>query len=317
MLVEMSIGIAVAFATALLRFPFWSLTGDRAPYAFNFLAVVIAAVLAGWRGGLVALAVGQLIISYLLVPPFYSIAIADSERLGGLIVATISQALILVIIALYQREVDKGTAERERRMELLGHALREIDHRTTNNYQTVLALIHMQAQRSNGAELQDALHQIADRIGAIAKASEKLAMQSADLESVRLDDYLCELCGHIEQGLSRDEVEVDCDVMPCTVGPDRAVALSIIVNELVTNSLKHAFADGASGRVSISGKVNGGGLELTVSDNGDGIKPTKSRTRVGLGTNLVESYVRQLGATYYVDSSGDGTSHRILVPGIA
>jgi two-component sensor histidine kinase len=301
----------------LLRFPFWSLTGDRAPYALNFLAVVIAAVLAGWRGGLVALAVGQLLISYLLVPPFYSIDIADSERLGGLIVTTVSQALILVVIALYQREVDKGTAERERRMELLGYALREIDHRTTNNYQTVLALIHMQAQRSNGAELQDALHQIADRIGAIAKASGKLALQSADLESVRLDDYLCELCGDIEHGLSRAEVEVDCDIMPCTVGPDRAVALSIIVNELVTNSLKHAFADGASGRVSVSGKVNGGGLELTVSDNGDGFKPTKSRTRVGLGTKLVESYVRQLGATYYVDSSDDGTSHRILVPGIA
>jgi two-component sensor histidine kinase len=300
-----------------LRVPFWSLTGERAPYAMNFLAVVIAAVLAGWRGGLVALAVGQLFSWYLLVPPYYSIGVADSERVAGLVIATVSQALILVVIWLYQREVDKGTAERERRLELLGHALREIDHRTTNNYQTVLALIHMQAQRSTSTELQEALHQIADRIGAIAKASEQMAIRSADLESVRLDDYLCELCGHIELGLSRDEVQVDCEVMPCTVGPDRAIALSIIVNELVTNSLKHAFQDGASGRVRVSGKVNGGGLELTVSDNGDGIKPARSRTRTGLGTKLVETYIRQLGATYDVDSSDGGTSHRILVPDIA
>ena len=300
-----------------LRIPFSGLTGDRAPYALNFLAVVIAAVLAGWRSGVVALAAGQMLSWYLLVPPYYSIAVADSERLAGFVIATISQALILVIISLYQWEVDKGTAERERRVELLGHALREIDHRTANNYQTVLALIHMQAQRSAGSELQAALQQIADRIGAIAKASEQLAIRSDDLESVRLDNYLCELCGHIEQGLSREEVEVDCDVMPCTVGPDRAIALSIIVNELVTNSLKHAFSDGASGRVSVSGKVNGGGLELTVSDDGDGIKPARSRTRVGLGTKLVETYIRQLGATYDVDSSDGGTSHRILVPGIA
>ena len=300
-----------------LRIPFSDLTGDRAPYALNFLAVVIAAVLAGWRSGAVALAAGQMLSWYLLVPPYYSIAVADSERLAGFVIATISQALILVIISLYQWEVDKGTAERERRVELLGHALREIDHRTANNYQTVLALIRMQAQRSAGSELQAALQQIADRIGAIAKASEQLAIRSDDLESVRLDNYLCELCGHIEQGLSREEVEVDCDVMPCTVGPDRAIALSIIVNELVTNSLKHAFSDGASGCVRVSGKVNGGGLELTVSDNGDGIKPARSRTRVGLGTKLVETYIRQLGATYDVDSSDGGTSHRILVPGIA
>jgi two-component system, sensor histidine kinase PdtaS len=315
--VELSIGIAVAAAMVLLRVPFAGLTGDRAPYALNFLAVVIAAVLAGWRGGLVALFVGQLFSWYLLVPPYYSIAVADPERLAGLVIATMSQSLILVVISLYQREVDKGTAERERRVELLGHALREIDHRTTNNYQTVLALIHMQAQRSASSELRNALHQIADRIGAIAKASEQLAMRSADLESVRLDDYLCELCGHIEQGLSRDEVEVDCDVMPCTVGPDRAIALSIIVNELVTNSLKHAFSNGSSGRVSVSGKVNGGGLELTVRDNGNGISPVKSRARVGLGTKLVETYIKQLGATYDVDSSDGGTSHRILVPGVA
>jgi two-component sensor histidine kinase len=315
--VELSIGVAVAVAMVLLRVPLTSLTGDRAPYALNFLAVVLAAVLAGWRSGLVALAVGQLFAWYLLVQPFYSVGIADSERFAGLVVATSSQALILLVIALYQREVDKGTAERERRVELLGHALREIDHRTTNTYQTFLALIHLQAQRSSGPEMQEALHQVGDRIAAIAKASEQLAIRSAELESVRLDDYLCELCGHIERGLSRDEVEVVCEVTPCIIGPDRAVALSIIVNELVTNSLKHAFSNGASGRVSITGKVNGGGLELTVSDNGSGIKPTKPRTRSGLGTKLVETYLRQLGATYHVDSSTVGTSHRILVPDIA
>jgi two-component sensor histidine kinase len=309
--------MAVAAVMLAARLPFVPLVGDRAPYALIFLAVVLAAVLAGWRSGLVALVLGQVLTWYLIVPPYGTFAIPDTERLFGLVIATMSQALILLVITLYQREVDKGTAERERRVELLGYALREIDHRTTNNYQTVLALIHMQAQRSTNAELKEALSQIADRIGAIAKASEQLAMRSAELEGVRLDDYLCELCSHIERGLSRDEVEVDCDLMPCTVGPDRAIALSIIVNELVTNALKHAFSDGRAGLVRIEGKVNGGGLELTVSDNGDGMRPIKSRTREGLGTKLVDTYVRQLGATHKVDSSGHGTLHRIVVPGIA
>ncbi|QNP46527.1 DUF4118 domain-containing protein [Sphingomonas sediminicola] len=154
------------------------IANDRAPYALNFLAVVTAAMLAGWRSGLVALVVGQLLIWYAIVPPAWSFSIPDAERAGGLIIATFSQLLVLLVIGLYQREVDKGTAERERRMELLNHALNEIDHRTRNNHQTVLALVQLQAQRSSDDNVRAALHQVADRIQAIAHASERLALRS-------------------------------------------------------------------------------------------------------------------------------------------
>ena len=301
----------------LARLPFSVLTGDRAPYALNFLALVIAAVLAGWRSGLLALVVGQLLTWYLIVPPYFSFEVIDSQRFGGLVMATVSQALVLLVIALYQREVDKGTTERERRMELLAHALHEIDHRTSNNYQTVLALIHLQTQHATNSEIKKALRQVSDRIGAIAKASEQLAFRSDNLAKVRIDEHLCELCGHIEQGLSRDGVEIQCEVTACSAPADSAIALSMIVNELVTNALKHAFPEGRPGLVLIEGTVNGHGLELTVSDNGRGMKPVKSRARVGLGTRLIENYVRQLGATYEVDSSDDGTSHKITVPDVA
>ena len=124
--------------------------------------------------------------------------------------------LILLIIALYQREIDKGTAERERRMALLDHALNEIDHRTRNNHQTVLALIHLQAQRSTDDGMKSALQQVADRIQAIAHATERLALRSGNLERVRLDDHLCGLCEQIERGLSRTNINVDCDVEEIT-----------------------------------------------------------------------------------------------------
>lgn len=315
-LVELSIGVTVALAMVALRMPFAALAGDRAPYALNFLAVVLAAVLAGWRSGLVALLVGQWLIWYVIVPPYYSISAGDPERLAGLVIASISQLLILLVIALYQREVDKGTAERERRMELLHHALREIDHRTSNNYQTVLALIHLQAQRSSEGELREALLQISDRIGAIAKASEQMALRSATLESVRLDDHLCELCDYIERGLSGDEIDVDCEVSECTAEPDRAIAISIIVNELVTNALKHAFVEGNAGRVQVIGKTDEGAFELTIADNGNGMKPRNSRIRGGLGTKLVETYVRQLSAQHEVISSDSGTTHRLVIPNL-
>ncbi len=204
-------------------------------------------MLAGWRSGLVALVLGQLLIWYAIVPPYFSFEIPDGERLGGLLIATFSQALVLLVIALYQREVDKGTAERERRMDLLDHALNEIDHRTRNNHQTVLALIHLQAQRSTDDGVKSALQQVADRIQAIAHATERLALRSGDLERVRLDDHLCGLCEQIERGLSRQNVSVDCDVEEITTSADKAIPIAIIVNELVTNALKHAFDGQGSG----------------------------------------------------------------------
>lgn len=313
LLVEFVIGAAIALLMFFVRVPISGLTGDRAPYALNFLAVVLAAVLAGWRSGLISLAVGQLLILYVLIPPYYSFAVQGSERLGGFGVATVSQALVLLVIALYQREVDKGTAERERRMELLNHALNEIDHRTRNNHQTVLALVQLQAQRSSDDDVRAALHQVADRIQAIAHASERLALRSGDLEHVRLDDHLCGLCEQIERGLSRQHVNVSCDVEEITTSADKAIPIAIIVNELVTNALKHAFDGREEGKVFVKGRMNGE-LKLTITDNGVGMKGRSAGKRGGLGTKLVENFARQLGARHEVVSTETGTMHAFTIP---
>ena len=312
-LVEVSIGIAAAVAMVLIRLPLSDFTGDRAPYALIFLAIVIACVLAGWRSGLIALVLGQLLTWYAIVPPFFSIGVADSERLAGLIIATFSQALILVVIALYQREIDKGTAEREKRMALLDHALNEIDHRTRNNHQTVLALIHLQAQRSTHDGVKDALLQVADRIQAIAHATERLALRSGDLGRVRLDDHLCGLCEQIERGLSRQNVNVSCDVEQITTSADKAIPIAIIVNELVTNALKHAFDGRDEGRVVVTGRMNGT-LRLTITDDGVGMKGRAAPKRGGLGTKLVENFAKQLGAQHEVTTTETGTTHALLIP---
>lgn len=313
-LVEVGIGITAAMTMVAARLAMGDIAGDRAPYALNFLAVVLAALVAGWRAGLIALVLSQLLTWYAIVPPHWSMAIADPERLGGFIIASTAESLVLLIVALYQREVDKGVREREQRLQLLNHALNEMDHRTTNNYQTVLALVHLQAQRSSEPNVKTALEQVTDRITAIAKASERMAMRSADLQSVRLDDHLCELCDHIEKGLSRDEIKVACDITPCSAHIERVVSISIIVNELVTNALKHAFDDGSPGRVEVAGHVNGGGFELTVTDNGRGMKPSKARRQGGLGTKLIDTFVRQLGAQHEVVASDKGTMHRLVIP---
>lgn len=208
-LVEIAIGLAVPLVMIGLRMPLQGFAGDRAPYAFMFVSAALATLLAGWRSGVLAVFVGQLLTWYVVIQPSWSFALPTSEVRSGLIIATISQLLTVLIIGLYQREVDKGTREREQRVALLNEALNEIDHRTRNNYQTVLAMIDLQSRRATAAPVQQALRQVSDRIQAIANASQQLAARSSDLDTVRLDDHLCGLVQQIERGLSRDGIDVD------------------------------------------------------------------------------------------------------------
>jgi len=314
-LVEIGVAMLAIASMVGLRLALGAITGDRAPYALNFLAVVLATVAAGWRSGLLTLAISQLLIFYIVVPERWTFTFKSTDLMSGFFVATVSEALILLIIALYQREVDKGTAERDRRMELLDHALNEIDHRTRNNYSTVLAVVQLQVQRAQDAKVKTALQQVADRIQAIAGAADRLAIRSADLDRIRLHDHLCGLVNQIERGIARDGIDVECEVDEVSASPDAATSISIIVNELVTNAIKHAFNGERSGSVWVRGKA-GEKFELTVVDDGGGIVRPGKKDGSGLGTKLVESFVRQLNAKHEVLSTEQGTTHRLIIPNL-
>jgi len=298
------------------RLTLMPLLGQQAPYAFIFLGVVIAAVLAGWRSGLIALAAGQVITWYAIVEPRWSVGVLNSESVSALLFATASQLLILAVIYFYQREVRHASAEQERQMDLLSEALKEIDHRTKNNYQTIVAVILLQAQRAKDPTVRQALQDAADRVKAVSLASDQLALRSEDLGTVRLGDHLRELCHQIRRGMSRDGVQVECDFTDASASAEKAISLSIVVNELVTNALKHAFHDVADGVIRVSSKQSPDGMAVVVEDNGAGLKPARSASRGGLGTRLVERFVNQIGATHQVKSSSAGTVHTILVPSL-
>jgi two-component sensor histidine kinase len=311
-LTAIAIGFAFGILAVLSRYALTPIAGNIAPYAFVFAAVTVAAILAGWRSGLTACLVGQYLSFVVVVAPG-GVPAQPYQPVAGLIISTISQLIVLVTIALYQREVDKGTAERDARLRLLDDALREIDHRTRNNYQTVLSMVLLQSRRSADEKVRLALQQVADRIEAVAAASQQLTVHSQGLEGVRLDDHLCGLVSMIERGLSRDEIKVECEVDDVTASADAATSISIIVNELVTNALKHAFNGEGSGHVWVKGKA-GSPFELIVADDGRGMNSTRRDGYNGLGSRLVESFARQLGAAHEIVSSDKGTAHRLVIP---
>lgn len=312
LLVEFAVGITFPLLMVALRLALVPLFGEQAPFALVFVGVVGAAVVAGWRAGLLALLVGQLLTWYLLIEGGGDV---DHLRyLGGLLLAAVSQAVALVIVALYQREVDRVSHERETQMGLLERALKEIDHRTVNNYQTVLAVVLAQAKAADSAEVRHALTQVADRIRAIATASRQLALSSESLEEVRVADHLQELCAQIERGLSRDGVRLDYAFDDIAMSPVHTTCVSIILNELVTNALKHAFPDGHEGTIRVRLTETRKGCELTIEDDGVGIGNNGHSRGGGLGSRLVDMFAKQLRARHQVEAGAPGTRHRLAIP---
>lgn len=174
----------------------------------------------------------------------------------------------------------------------------------------------LQAQRSATPEVRAALQQAADRVNAVALASEHLALRSENLGTVRLGDHLCELCAQISRGLTHEGVKLECDVANITASADKAIHLSIIVNELVTNALKHAFRDRGEGVIRVRTGTADQGVAIIVEDNGAGMGARGANGRAGLGTRLVERFVSEIGAAHQVSSSPGGTVHNILVPSL-
>jgi two-component system, sensor histidine kinase PdtaS len=313
-LVEIGIGVSFPLFMALSRLALVPWTGEFAPFALVFVGVVGAAVLAGWRSGLLSLVVGQALVWYLVMEPRFTFGPKEGGQVGALLLASIAQLLALVIIALYQREVDAAWSKSEAQMGLLQQALREIDHRTTNNYQTVLALILAQSRRAGAGPVKEALQQVADRITAVAQASRSLALSSENLKEVRLADHLRELTAQIERGLGRPEVRLQADFADVAMAPDRTVFLSILVNELVTNALKHAFPGEREGVIRIALDRAGDELALTVEDDGVGMAPSARSRGTGLGGQLITTFTRQLCARHEVVNDARGTRHRIRIP---
>src|SRR3954454_21538927 len=117
---------------------------------------------------------GQLLIWYLLITPVRSFQIASPAIGYSLLLTTVTQGLIVFALGLYQRELRRGELDRSRRINFLGHALREMDHPTRNTFQIVPSLLLIQRNRSRHREVQEALSEPAEGLQAVSAAYDRL-----------------------------------------------------------------------------------------------------------------------------------------------
>jgi two-component sensor histidine kinase len=214
------------------------------------------------------------------------------------------------ILLVFEDVTDRKQRERDAQM-----LTNEISHRIKNNLQIVVGLIAFEIKWATSASVPG-LKAMQARIGAIAQLYD-LISQSSCGGSIAVDAYLNEIAKAMSASLigAKSGIEFHVKAEPLEIDPDRAVPFGLLVNELATNSIKHAFPDGV-GHVILSVEQVGDEIELVVADDGVGMKD-----RVVLevpekrGADYVAIFVRQLGGTLTRSGSeGNGTTTRIRLP---
>lgn len=243
------------------------------------------------------------IVGYCKVPNAPLIAIASISRgyaLEKLWEQLRSLALFLIPLVIGLTALAFWVAKLLRRDELMRVSLsaaveknnllmREIHHRTKNNLQSVASLIKLQPIS------EDAKSEMHARIAAMSAVHEQ-AYRSDLYADTDLKDYLTLLIGNIERGSGRG-IRFAADIAGATIDRDLAQPLGLVVNEVISNALKHAFAGRGEGRIAISLRmIAADRAELVIHDDGGGHVPSDDDR--GMGTRLVRAFAKQLGDDY-------------------
>jgi PAS domain S-box-containing protein len=189
--------------------------------------------------------------------------------------------------------------------------IREADHRIKNSLQLVVSLLTVQLRSMSDPGLVEALKSAVTRVNAVA-ASHLALQKSPDLKNVAFADMLSELCQHLAE-LS-PAIRITCQPRgELVLDADRAIPLALVVSELVTNALRHAFTGAEAGLVSVAAYTEDRDLVVVVRDDGVGI-PAAAKAE-GLGSIMIRSLTAKLGAQLSAWSApGRGTAITIRMP---
>lgn len=188
--------------------------------------------------------------------------------------------------------------------------LREVHHRVKNNMQVISSLLNLQSRRIADPDVQEMFRESQRRIRSMALIHERL-YQSSDLSRIEFSQYLRTLASHLFHSyqVSADRVRLRLDTEEVFININTAIPCGLIVNELISNALKHAFPGGRTGEVAVElRRAEGERYLLRVSDDGVGIPAGLDfRSTETLGLQIVNTLVSQLdGAIQF--GAGPGTA---------
>ncbi|MEO9532420.1 MAG: histidine kinase dimerization/phosphoacceptor domain -containing protein [Crocinitomicaceae bacterium] len=173
--------------------------------------------------------------------------------------------------------------------------IKEIHHRVKNNMQIMISLLNLQINTSDSPDEQKKLREFQDRIRSMAIIHERLYLED-DISHITMDEYITQLSNSLLASFqSNNNIQIETEIEAIRMHIDYAIPLGLIINEMITNSLKHAFHFGEEGTISLSLSQIDEQIVFRMSDNGAGFKNNSDESKSSFGTDLIEVLVNQIG----------------------
>lgn len=272
------------------------LPGDGIPFVTFYPAVVIAGYLAGAGPGILVAVLSELAVFFIFSShPMFLGYDAPNPVLPFTVFAGAS-AVVLAFMHLLHRTVDKLWTERERSEAMFS----ELQHRVANNMQLVASVL--QLERTTDRSKAESLLAAQRRLELLGTIHRRLYDQAASDQPVTM--HLTALCDELIRAEGRNDVTIDVQPSSLMLGPERLIILSLLTAEIVTNALKHAFND-RGGRIGVRIDSIADPCELTISDNGSGMRPGEEALGSSLGRSIINSLAAHLrGNVAYIQNGG-------------
>lgn len=204
---------------------------------------------------------------------------------------------------LVEEEVKRRTAELEAALEAKTLLLHEVDHRVKNNLTMIGSLLRLQSRAIGDPVISAKLDAMMERIDALARVHRTL-YQSEDVSKFDIGEFAVKLAEDVIGASGRGDISLVSDVDQISVAAGNASSLGLILNEILTNAIKHGFADGKAGRIELSGRCHENDATITITDNGVGMP---YQPPAGLGLTLISRLAKQTNATVEWASLPTGT----------
>lgn len=229
---------------------------------------------------------------------------------AGIIIILLS---VISIVMLMIKNTEKGKSKlliekKNQENELL---LKELHHRVKNNLQVINSLINLQKRRLENPELDKALSMVQNRIKTMSLVHQNLH-QNENFKLVNLKAYVQTIAEYLKSFYHTEEenIEIIIDMDDqIEILMDRAISIGLIINEIISNSLKYAFKGKDNGRINIDLQRLHKGCQMKIKDDGIGFNPENTGSK-SLGLYLIANLVKQIQGRYELENF-EGTTYLI------
>jgi two-component sensor histidine kinase len=236
---------------------------------------------------------------------------AQNASLWASIFVAIAVSITLLILFIYTIHKNKSRVIIENKNQENELLLKELHHRVKNNLQVIYSLINLQKRRLETPELNESLSMVQNRIKTMSLVHQNL-QDNDSLKDVNLAAYIKTISEYLKSLYLNDEKEITVILNidnNIAFTMDKSITIGLLINEIMSNSLKYAFKGRTIGEISISIQIIQDGFQMKVSDNGNGFVADESKTK-SLGMYLIKNLVKQIQGKYEVESF-EGTTYLI------